>query len=145
MRSSEELYRSISNNLALGIGVLDRQLQIHSSNKKLSEWFVTLDREPSVRLDMLFRHSMETDQSMYEACERVFDQGVVQELQLANATSDHEQLFRVLFCPLFNDLRQVAAVIILAEDITEKLLVEKRLARFAKTGSIGNACRGHSA
>lgn len=142
LRASEELYRSISNNLALGIGVLDKQLHINSSNKKLSEWFSALDREPTVRLDMLFRHSTDTEQSMYASCERVFNEGGVQELRLSNATSEREQLFRVLFCPLLNEQQQVEAIIILAEDITEKLLVEKRLSRSQKLEALGTLAGG---
>ncbi len=142
LRASEELYRSISNNLALGIGVMDKELRINSSNKKLSEWFATLDKEPSVRLDMLFRHGTDTEQSMLEACELVFDKGTVQELQLSNATTEREQLFRVLFCPLFNEPRQVTAIIVLAEDITEKMLVEKRLARSQKLEALGTLAGG---
>ena len=142
LRASEELYRSISNNLALGIGVLDRQLLITSSNKKLSEWFTLLSNEPSVRLDMLFRHTVETEQSMFAACEAVLADGTVQELQLSNAISEHEQLFRVLFCPLFGEQRQVEAIIILAEDITEKLMVEKKLARSQKLEALGTLAGG---
>ena len=142
LRASEELYRSISNNLALGIGVLDKDLRIISSNKKLSEWFSTLDRESCVSLEMLFRHGPDTEQSMLEACERVFNEKIVQEMQLANTTSEREQLFRVLFCPLLNEQQQVESIIILAEDISEKILVEKRLARSQKLEALGTLAGG---
>ena len=136
LAASEQRYRSITDNLSLGIAVLNRDLRIMADNPKMVEWFGASEDK------CLARCRFTTSELLPDTCpcKKTFADGGVHESLLAIPNSN--RTFRVTACPIFSSQGQVDSVIEIVDDVTQKLLVEERLEHGRKLQALGTLAGG---
>lgn len=142
LRASEERYRSIAENLALGLAVLDKDLRLHSANPKLREWLphVDLDAAPHC-FDLL--SSEGRGQTCPDCPVRwVKSDGKAREALLDLHLPNGARRMQVTYSPMFEPDGSVESVIMMVEDVTEKLEVQARLQRAHKLEAMGTLAGG---
>ena len=136
---SEERYRSITDNLTLGIAVIDKDLTVVAANPKIREWLGYDDANPPSCRELL---PVNWGQGLEMCRELPFDQGAVHETTFDIRSETETTSYRVVFCPLFNPRGGVDSVIAIVEDITDKLRIEASLQRAQKLEALGTLAGG---
>ena len=151
---SEQSYRAITDNLSIGIALLDPELRIKAGNTKLSEWFAEgfrLDRKVCGLLrcgedwssalaggercrDCPFEASLQDGQGHEKELETVFQGG-------------KERIVRLVTCPVMSGKGKarggrVRALIMMLEDITNRLHVNQQLQRARKLEAMNTLAGG---
>lgn len=141
---SEGRYRSITDNLTLGIAVLDRTLGITASNPRLREWFGDAAASGGPLCRMLVEHCGEDSAHCpHCACLATFRDGQTHEWRLeATARSGVRRAYRMTACPILAGDGKVDSVIVMLEDETDRLRVEERLQRARKLEAMGTLAAG---
>jgi signal transduction histidine kinase len=141
---SEGRYRSITDNLTLGIAVLDRALGITASNPRLREWFGDAAASGGLLCHMLAEHCGEDNARCPGcACLATFRDGQTHEWRLeATARSGGRRSYRLTSCPILAGDGGVDSVIVMLEDETDRLRVEERLQRARKLEAMGTLATG---
>ncbi|MBG3877213.1 PAS domain-containing protein, partial [Desulfovibrio oxamicus] len=141
---SEGRYRSITDNLTLGIAVLDRALGITASNPRLREWFGDAAAPGGLLCRMLAEHCGEDNTRCPGcACLATFRDGQTHEWRLeTTARSGGRRSYRLTSCPILAGDGGVDSVIVMLEDETDRLRVEERLQRARKLEAMGTLATG---
>ncbi|MDR3045143.1 MAG: PAS domain-containing sensor histidine kinase [Desulfovibrio sp.] len=141
---SEGRYRSITDNLTLGIAVLDRALGITASNPRLREWFGEAAAPGGLLCRMLAEHCGEDNTRCPGcACLATFRDGQTHEWRLETAArSGGRRSYRLTSCPILAGDGGVDSVIVMLEDETDRLRVEERLQRARKLEAMGTLATG---
>ena len=142
LRASEERYRSITDNLSLGIAVVGRDLRVQAVNPKIREWFPKLDPETRPHCYTAF-----ISQDRIVPCEEcplllTFADGGVHEITRQAPCLGGVKSLRTTYCPMFDSQGEVAAAIALVEDVTEREQVQARLARAQRLEALGTLAGG---
>lgn len=167
---SEERYRSITDNLAVGIAVFDKNMQISAANPLFSEWFsapVTFGpstEEAQHQFRPLF-HAMAPSETTPDApsaatilsgqsatqdhaatplslVRLTFADGEVHEQEFTCLQSDTEHSYHITACPIRGTSGNANSVILLLEDITERKRVAERLSRARQLEAMGTLAAG---
>ena len=141
---SEGRYRSITDNLTLGIAVLDRALGVTASNPRLREWFGESAAPGGLLCHMLAEHCGEDNARCPGcACLATFRDGQTHEWRLeTTARSGGRRSYRLTSCPILAGDGGVDSVIVMLEDETDRLRVEERLQRARKLEAMGTLAAG---
>ncbi|UZP67100.1 ATP-binding protein [Desulfovibrio mangrovi] len=164
---SEARYRSITDNLAVGIAVVDASMRITAANPLFSQWFgITLNGNhvPTghLKADALFAAACGagSNEPVAEAqagawnpksmLMNVFTDGRVRELEFACQlpseaflqTDDGLRALRITACPTRDVNNSVNSVILLLEDITERKRVTEQLNRARQLEAMGTLAAG---
>jgi len=153
---SEKSYRAITDNLTIGIALLDPELRIKAGNTRLSQWFdegFRLDRRVCGLLrcgsnwaaaaeqgefcpDCSFRESGREPGKDGQAQEKEFD------ITLPDGT---ERTMRMVTCPVMSGKGQsgrLRAMILMLEDITNRLRVNQQLQQARKLEALNTLAGG---
>lgn len=141
---SEGRYRSITDNLTLGIAVLDTALGITASNPRLLEWFGAAAAPGGLLCHMLAEHCGEDNARCTGCgCLATFRDGQTHEWRLeASTRSGGRRSYRLTSCPILAGDGGVDSVIVMLEDETDRLRVEERLQRARKLEAMGTLAAG---
>ncbi|MBG0777264.1 MAG: histidine kinase [Desulfovibrionaceae bacterium] len=146
MQASEERYRSITDNLALGIAVLGPDLRVQAANPKMRQWFdVEPAHEPLCHEATRFCVAPGPCQGC--PCLLSFVDGAIHETLFENVGPEGRS-YRVVACPIFGEAAdgtakgRVDAVIEMVDDVTEKLEVQSRLRLAEKVQALGTLAGG---
>lgn len=142
LRASEERYRSITDNLALGIAVIGGDFRVQAVNPKMREWRPDFRAETQPLCYAAFINPEQTGPCRDCPLEGAIRRGVVQEITLHTAKSKGERVFRITYCPMFDGRGEVTAAIALVEDATERLQVQAQLARAQRLEALGAMAGG---
>lgn len=136
---SEHLARSITDNLPLGLAVIDARQRIVLANLQLRHWYphLSFDTQPHCR-----RLLPTLDQAAPCPCAPGACDDAPQELHLEVPLPQGPRTLRFTFCPLPTGSEAGRDLILLVEDVTEKLAVEARLHRAQKLEAMGTLAAG---
>ncbi len=139
LRLSEERYRSITENLAIGVALVDRDRRVLAVNPRLSAWFGHPEQLPAEGLCCdLFPCRGDCE---HRPCRQTFEQGAVVEDRLELPSPGGTQTFQLTFCPV-RGADRVESMLVMVDDVTEKLLVQNRLQRAQRLESLGTLAAG---
>ncbi len=125
IRDSEERYRSLVENINLGIALLDSNLQVQMTNSRWRAFFGSPDGNTSSPLTRQRDLSIERFPYIEE-----LKTGAVAEIEVVVDLPDRPRTpFRLQVCPLLGDRGQFKGGVEIAEDITERKLAEEVLKR----------------
>lgn len=152
---SEQSYRAITDNLSIGIALVDTQLRIKAGNIRLSQWFgegFRLDR-PVCELLQCGDFHASAAQDLEFACpgcsfQASLDDGASHEKELTVTMPDgKERAMRMVTCPVkpgkgTGRENRVRALILMLEDITNRLRVNQQLQRARKVEAMSTLAGG---
>ncbi len=124
---SEEKYRSVVENIGVGISLISPNMEILSMNRQMKEWFphIDLPNRP-VCYRSFHKHQQDGICSYCPTC-KTFADGKVHE-STANIPAGNEVgNYRILSSPIKDNEGRVISAIEMVEDITERVKTEKIL------------------
>jgi PAS domain S-box-containing protein len=142
LRASEERYRSITDNLPLGIAVVDKDMRVAAANPRIREWYPDVDFSSNPYCHETFSHMGDSCPCPECPCWRAFQDGQIHEYQPEVPHSVTGRYFRVTACPIFEQAGEVTSVILMEEDITEKLHTQANLERAQRVQAMATMAGG---
>lgn len=130
LKNSEKKYRSLVDNLNVGIALINPDFQIVSYNSQMQRWF-RINENPEIKkcYKLLAR-----DQCIenIEECPAVkcFRDGQVHQVQLQYSSQSNVRFCKVVATPIKDEQQNVTSVIQMVEDITEEKQHKTELERF---------------
>jgi hypothetical protein len=141
---SEERSRSITDNLAQGIAVIDPALRIEAANPRMLQWF-GLD-PVGMPLCRLLHDFCGDGNSRCSGCPAidVFRDGATHQRSfvLHLPGQPEERNFRLQACPISTQGQSVEAAVIMLDDETDRLRVERQLAQARRLEALGTLATG---
>ncbi|TVM17133.1 hypothetical protein DPQ33_10080 [Oceanidesulfovibrio indonesiensis] len=141
LQASEQRYRSITDNLAMGIAMVDSDFRVVAANPKLREWFSHIDFNsfPSCRsLLPPCEGEDTTDRTCRCSLESVAQSEILEEVTLAHGT----RAMRFNFCPIRHGGGEIGSLILMIDDVTDRLRDQARLQRAQKLEAMGTLAGG---
>jgi PAS domain S-box-containing protein len=124
LRTSEETFRSVVDNVAIGISLISPDMEIVALNRQMREWFPEIEVEKKPVCYMAFNNPPRKDICSYcVTCETLID-GKVHETITETPIDDKIVNFRVVSSPIRDINGNVIAAIEMVEDITERKNME---------------------
>ncbi|MDR1685016.1 MAG: hypothetical protein LBR82_00995 [Desulfovibrio sp.] len=151
---SEQSYRAITDNLSIGIALLDTSLRIKAGNIRLSRWFgglFCLDARICTILRCGSEYERAVNEEKFYCPECLFRASLLggasheKEYGLRLNGADKERMIRLVTCPVKPGRgagRQVKALIMMLEDITGRLQVNMQLQRARKLEAMNTLAGG---
>lgn len=151
---SEQSYRIITDNLSIGIALLDPQLRIKAGNIRLSQWFgdgFRLDRNICELLRCGDRPADAAERDVCPDCPFAASlrDGKSHEKEFATTFQDgQERILRLITCPVKPRKKRagndngVRALIMMLEDITTRLRVNRQLQKARKLEAMNALAAG---
>ncbi len=141
---SEQRYRSIADNLTIGIALLDPQLNAVTVNPRLVEWFGVDAARGTPICDILQKQCC-GDEAAGEIC--VFRQVLAdkknheKEFSLLTGSGEARH-FRLIACPILTRKREMRAIVMMLEDITDRHNLATRMQHLRKLEAMGTLAGG---
>ncbi len=142
LRLSEEKFRAVVNNIAMGISVINRSMEITYLNQQMRTWFPRIDPSQKPLCYKAFREP--ADDAVCPNCPtaRTFADGQVHEAVIETPCDGQWKSYRVVSSPIRDEQSQVIAAIELVEDITQRKRMEASLAQTQKMEAVGQLAAG---
>jgi len=137
LRQSEERFRSLVENIGLGVTMLNPNMEIMAMNKQMQQWFPNVDVSKKQVCHHAFNDPPSEECCSYCPVIKTFADGRIHEAVTETPTEEGLINYRVVSTPIKDNEGSVTHVIEVVEDITERLKMEEELQRSKKIESIG--------
>lgn len=142
---SEERYRSITDNLAQGVAVLDNALRIEAANPRMTEWFGA-EAAAGISLCRLLHDFCGDANTHCGDCPvmHAFRDGCTHQrtIQLRLSGEEDRRIFRLQACSMPTPPHGPRAVVIMLDDETDRIKVEMQLTRARRMEALGTLATG---
>src|SRR6185369_15422447 len=127
LRCSEEKYRSLVDNIAVGITLLSPEMEILSLNSQMQQWFPQIDVSKRRLCHQAFNDPPSEEICGYCPVIKTLQDGEVHEAITETPSGDQIRNFRINSFPIKDKEDRITAVIEMVEDITERKQAEEEL------------------
>ena len=127
LRQSEQRYKSVVNNIAIGIAVISPKMEILSLNNQMKEWFPETNILGKPICYRTFNVPPRETICSYCTTWLTLKDGLVHETITDTPSGDKIINYRVLSSPILNKDGRVVAAIEMVEDVTEPKHAEQAL------------------
>ena len=142
LEQSREKYQSIVENIGMGIALISPAMEILEINRQMREWFPKLDPDERPTCYRSFHNPPRETVCDYCPAYKTYQDGQVHETTIVTKQDDGNRQYRIISSPIFNDQREVKAVVEMVENMTEQLAMEAQLRRSQKLESMGTLASG---
>ncbi|MBI5239660.1 MAG: PAS domain-containing protein [Elusimicrobia bacterium] len=132
LRESEERYRSVVDNVGIGIALIDPQMRILSLNRQMRTWFPGIDPGQKPVCYRAYNTPPREEACSYCPTQKTFQDGQVHEAVTDTPTPDGIRHYRVVSSPIKDADGRVTAAIEMAEDITASLRQTREIEETAR-------------
>ncbi|WP_051177015.1 ATP-binding protein [Halodesulfovibrio aestuarii] len=139
---TERQYHLITNNLSLGIAVVDGQRNITAANRQFRNWFKLQNESYPVSCPSVLIEQDENGECLLDKTTSLtLQDGKEHEYEFSTPLNGAEITFRITACPL-HQTKLFSSAIILLEDITEKKKIEQRTQQMRKLEAMSTLAAG---
>jgi PAS domain S-box-containing protein len=132
LEKSEEKYRSVVENIGIGISVISPEMTILSLNSQMRKWFPDIDISEKPICYKVFNYPPREDLCMYCPTCKTLKDGQVYESITDTPVGDEIKNYRIISSPIKDASGKITAAIEMVEDITERKKSEQKLLRQAE-------------
>ena len=142
LRESHEKFKSIVDNIGIGVALISPDMEILEMNHQMREWFPEhkLDKRP-----ICYRtFNIPPREEICEYCPtcKTLEDGNVHENTNVKLHADKMRNYRIVSSPLINSQGEVTAAIELVEDITDSMNLQAQLIQAQRMESVGRLAGG---
>ena len=127
LRTSEEKYRNVVENIGTGVALINRDMRIITLNKKVKEWFPEIDVSKKPHCYKVFNKPPREDICSYCPIAKTLEDGQVHEAITETPAGDKIINYRIISTPIKDKEGKVVAAIEMFEDISEKKRAEEKI------------------
>lgn len=127
LRLSEERYRSVIDNINIGIAMIDKNMRVLAINKQMQDWFPHAKLEDKPMCYKILRGHDQDQTCTYCPAFLSFKDGKVHESIIDVAIKDRIVSYRLLSCPIRDNDGEVVYVAELVEDVSEQRRAQMKL------------------
>ncbi|MCJ7728899.1 MAG: PAS domain S-box protein, partial [Sedimentisphaerales bacterium] len=127
LMQSEEEYRSVVENIAIGVSLISPKMEILTLNRQMREWFPEIDVSKKPICYKTFNRPKRNDICPYCPTYKSLKDGQVHEAVTETPTGDKILNYRIISSPVKDKNGKVIAAIEMIENITERKKTEEAL------------------
>jgi PAS domain S-box-containing protein len=127
---SEEKYKSVVNNLGIGVSLISPQMEILALNKQMNQWFPHIKVEKRPLCYQEFNAPPRDEICSYCPTYKTLQDGEVHESVTETPLGDDIRNYRIVSSPIKDWRGNVTAAIEMVEDITDKKRKEEELRKY---------------
>jgi len=127
---SEEKYKSVVNNIGIGVSLISSDMEILALNRQMTHWFPHIDVAKRPLCFREFNSPPRTDICSYCPTVRTLEDGKVHESVTETPLGNEIRNYRIVSSPVTDWEGKVAAAVEMVEDITEKKKKEEELQKY---------------
>lgn len=132
LRESEERYRSVIDNVEIGIALISPAMEILALNNQMKKWFPLIDTTAQAICYKAFNNPPRVSVCSYCPTYKTLNDGKVHRAVTSTPSGGKVRHFKITSSPLRNKRRDVVAAIEMVEDITKKKRSEELLKKERK-------------
>jgi PAS domain S-box-containing protein len=127
LNESEERYRRLVDNIAIGVSLISPEMEILTLNKQMKKWYPHIDPTKKPICYQSFNDPPSMDICSYCPTIQTLRDGEVHEAITETPAGDEIRYYRIISSPITDPEGQVTAAIEMVEDISEKLMAESHI------------------
>ncbi len=142
LQASREKYRSMVDNVGIGVCLVDNRMHVLEMNSQMRSWFPEIKLEDSPLCFEVF--TAPSRESTCPSCptSQTMEDGRVHEALLEMSRAGAVRNYRIISSPIFDSGGQIKGAIAMVDDMTERLSLEKQYRHAQKMESIGTLAGG---
>ncbi|SMC97849.1 PAS domain S-box protein [Sporomusa malonica] len=130
LQTTQDRYRTLVDNIGVGVTLINRNMEIISTNTQLTKWFPNIDINKRPKCHQAF-------ESRFEICEncpvsKTFHDGSINEKITTPVVDGVTKCYRVVSWPVMGRDGIVSEVIEMVEDISERRQTEEQLLKLSR-------------
>ena len=133
LRASEEQYRSVVDNIGIGVAMIGPNMEVLTLNKQMQSWFPDVDVSCRPFCHSVFNDPPKETPCSYCPTILTLRDGQIHEAITETPAGDKVINFRVISSPIKNEDGKVIAAIETVEDVTERKRIEDVLKQSEET------------
>lgn len=130
LRESEEKYKSVVDNIGIGVALVNPGMEIIAMNKQMDKWFPHIDVSKRPVCFRTFNDPPRKDICSYCPTIKTLQDGQVHESVTDTPFGNEIRNYRIISSPIFSSEGKVTAAIEMVEDITESKKAEKKIQEY---------------
>jgi len=127
---SEEKYKSVVNNIGIGVSLISPKMEILALNDQMAKWFPHIDVSQSPYCYRVFNDPPKDEICSYCPTHKTLEDGEVHESVTETPLGDEIRNYRIVSSPIKDWEGNVTAAIEMVEDITDKKRKEEELQEY---------------
>lgn len=127
LKASEERYRRLVDNIAIGVSLISPNMEILTLNKQMKQWYPQIDPAQKPICYRVFNDPPSEEICSYCPTIQTLQDGEVHESITTTPTGEEIRHYRIISSPVVDTEGHVTAAIEMVEDISEKLLAESQI------------------
>ncbi|MGD8240595.1 MAG: PAS domain-containing protein, partial [Armatimonadota bacterium] len=136
LRASEERYRSVVDNIAVGVAVISPEMEILGLNEEMQRRFPHIDTSRRPLCHRSLYDPPRESVCSYCPTSKTFQDGQVHEAVAVRGKGAEARYYRILASPLRDASGEVIAAIEMVEDITDRKRADDAMLRVSKLDSL---------